>query len=181
MPNCRPESTHIVSIGGNSGRQSGISKNWLIGDNLVQFGSIVQKKSWWNSGINANLCQKFNFFIMWTIKLTSSIIQLAFDKKIETLWLMFTVTSRNTCDNSNLNSHRVPIPSIINKIRFSNGCSFSKAKWKTKSKHAVLGLWQRSFRLHNVVTFWRNWPFISQGSGIIKIFLLPTVTPYSVA
>ena len=29
---------------------------------------------------------------------------------------------------------------------------FSKEKGKTKSYHEILGLWQRSFRLHDVVT-----------------------------
>ena len=48
------------------------------------------------------------------MKLTSSVVQLAFNKKIETLWFMIAVTSRSFKDNSNLKSHRVPIPSIMN-------------------------------------------------------------------
>ena len=40
-------------------------------------------------------------------------------------------------DNSNSKSHRVPIPFIINEKKFSNRCSFSKAKGKTKLKHEV--------------------------------------------
>ena len=52
-----------------------------------------------------------------------------------------------------IKSHSVPIPSIINEKKFSNRCSFSKEKGKTKSNHEVLGLWQRSFRLHDVITF----------------------------
>ena len=56
-----------------------------------------------------------------------------------------------------------------------------EAKGKTKSNHEALGLWQRSLRLHDVIDFSHNWPFISYGSGIIKIFLLPKDTPQSVA
>ena len=37
--------------------------------------------------------------------------------------------------------------------KFSNRCSFSKANGKTKSNHEVLGLWQRSFRQDDVITF----------------------------
>ena len=69
----------------------------------------------------------------------------------------------------------------MNEKKFSNRCLKLKAKGKTKSNHEVLGLWQRSLRVHDVIDFWRNWPFISQGSRIIKIFLLPTDTPQSVA
>ena len=57
-----------------------------------------------------------------------------------------------------------------------NETMFSKAKVKTKSNHEVLGLWQRSYRLHDVITF----DLIDQ-TGIIKICLLPTYTPQSVA
>ena len=53
---------------------------------------------------------------------------------------------------------------------FLNQCLFLKAKGKTKSIHEVIGLWQRSLRLHDVIDFRRNWPFISLGSGIIKLF-----------
>ena len=42
---------------------------------------------------------------------------------------------------------RVPIPSIMDEKKFS------KAKVKTKSNHEFLGLWQRSYRLHDVITF----------------------------
>ena len=52
-----------------------------------------------------------------------------------------------------LKSHRVPIPSIMNEKKFSNRCLFLKAKGKTKSNHEVLGLWQRSLRLHDVIDF----------------------------
>ena len=38
--------------------------------------------------------------------------------------------------------------------KFSNQCAFSKSKGQTKStNHEVLGLWQRSFRLHDVINF----------------------------
>ena len=71
----------------------------------------------------------------------------------------------------------------MNEKKFSNRCLFSKAKGKTKSNQEVLGLWQRSLRLHDVIAFCHNWPFITKGSEIIKIFLLPTDTdtPQSVA
>ena len=49
---------------------------------------------------------------------------------------------------------------IIEK-KFSSRCLFLQAKGKTKSNHEVLGLWQRSLRLHDVIDFWRNLPFIS--------------------
>ena len=42
---------------------------------------------------------------------------------------------------------------------FSNQYLFLKAKAMTKSNHEVLGLWQRSLRLHDVIGFRRNWPF----------------------
>ena len=45
------------------------------------------------------------------------------------------------------------IPSIMNEKKFSNRCFFLKAKGKTKSNHEVLGLWQRSLRLHDVIDF----------------------------
>ena len=64
----------------------------------------------------------------------------------------------------------------MNEKKFSNRCLFLKAKWKIKSNHEVLGLWRHLLRLHDVIDFWRNWPFISWGSGIMKIFLLPTDT-----
>ena len=35
--------------------------------------------------------------------------------------------------------------------KFSNRCLFLKAKGKTKSNHVVLGLWQRSLRLYDVI------------------------------
>ena len=35
----------------------------------------------------------------------------------------------------------------------SNRCLFLKAKGKTKLNHEVLGLWQRSLRLHDVIDF----------------------------
>ena len=37
--------------------------------------------------------------------------------------------------------------------KFSNRCLFLKANGTTKSKHDVLGLWQRSLRLHDVIDF----------------------------
>ena len=37
--------------------------------------------------------------------------------------------------------------------KFSNRCLFSKAKGKTKLNHEVLGLWQRSLRLHDFIAF----------------------------
>ena len=40
--------------------------------------------------------------------------------------------------------------------KFSNRCSFSKAKGKTNSNHDVLGLWQRLLRLHDVIAFGHN-------------------------
>ena len=43
------------------------------------------------------------------------------------------------------------MPSIMNEKKFSNQCLFLKAKGKTN--HEVLGLWQRSLRLHNVIDF----------------------------
>ena len=46
-----------------------------------------------------------------------------------------------------------PIPSIMNEKMFSNRCLFLKAEGKTKSNHEVLGLWQRSLRLHDVIDF----------------------------
>ena len=49
----------------------------------------------------------------------------------------------------------------MNEEKFSNRCLFLKAKGKAKSNHEVLGLWQRSLRLHDVIDFQRNWPFIS--------------------
>ena len=45
--------------------------------------------------------------------------------------------------------------------KFSNRCLFLKDNGKTKANHDVLGLWQRSLRLRDVIDFWRNWPFIS--------------------
>ena len=59
-----------------------------------------------------------------------------------------------------------------NKKKFSNLCLFLKEIGKTKLNHEVFGLRQRSLHLHDVIDFWRNWPFISLGSGMIKIFLL---------
>ena len=41
----------------------------------------------------------------------------------------------------------------MNEKKFSNRCLFLKAKGKTKSNHEVLGLWQRSLRLHDVIEF----------------------------
>ena len=35
--------------------------------------------------------------------------------------------------------------------KFSNRCLFLKAEGKTKTNHEVLGLWQRSFRLRDVI------------------------------
>ena len=69
----------------------------------------------------------------------------------------------------------------MNRKKFLKPCLFLKANGKTKSNHEVLGLWQCSLRLHDVIDFLRNWPFISLGSGIIKIILLPTDTPQSVS
>ena len=69
----------------------------------------------------------------------------------------------------------------MNEKKFSNRYLFLKAKVMTKSNHEVLGIWQRSLRLHDVTDFLCNWPFLSKGSGIIKIFLLPTDPPQSVA
>ena len=37
--------------------------------------------------------------------------------------------------------------------KFSNRYLVLKAKGKTKSNHEVLGLWQRSLRLHDVIDF----------------------------
>ena len=37
--------------------------------------------------------------------------------------------------------------------KFSNRCLFLKAKGTTKSNREVLGLWQRSLRLHDVIIF----------------------------
>ena len=85
------------------------------------------------------------------IKLTSPFIKLAFNKKIETLWLMVAVTSRLFWDIQNLKSHRVPIPSIMSAKKFLNRCLFLKAQGKTKSNHEVLGLWKRSIRLGDVI------------------------------
>ena len=42
---------------------------------------------------------------------------------------------------------------IMNEKKFSNQCLLVKAKGKTKSNHEVLGLWQRSLRLHGVIDF----------------------------
>ena len=44
----------------------------------------------------------------------------------------------------------------MNEKKFSNRCLFLKAKGKTKSNHEVLGLWQRSLRLHGVILRIRN-------------------------
>ena len=41
----------------------------------------------------------------------------------------------------------------MNEKEFSNRCSFSKARGEAKSNHEVLGLWQRSLRLHDVIDF----------------------------
>ena len=60
----------------------------------------------------------------------------------------------------------------MNEKKFSNRCLFLKAKGKTKTNHEVLGLWQRSLRLHDVIDFWRNWPLISSGSWITKMFFV---------
>ena len=46
-----------------------------------------------------------------------------------------------------------------------------ESKRKDKSNPEVLGLWQRSLRLHDVIDFWRNWPFISYDSGILIFFV----------
>ena len=43
--------------------------------------------------------------------------------------------------------------SIMNEKKFSNQLMFLKAKEKTQSNHEVLGLWQRSLRLHDVIDF----------------------------
>ena len=43
--------------------------------------------------------------------------------------------------------------SIMNEKKFLNRCLFLKAKGKTKSNHEVLGLWQHSLRLHDVINF----------------------------
>ena len=37
--------------------------------------------------------------------------------------------------------------------KFSNRCLFLTAEGKTKSNYEVLGLWQRSLRLHDVIDF----------------------------
>ena len=42
----------------------------------------------------------------------------------------------------------------MNQKRFSDQCLFLKAKGKTKTNHEVLGLWQRSLRLHHVNAFY---------------------------
>ena len=41
----------------------------------------------------------------------------------------------------------------MNIKKFWIQCLFLKAKGKTKSNHEVLGLWQRSLRLHDVIVF----------------------------
>ena len=41
----------------------------------------------------------------------------------------------------------------MNEKKFSNRCLFLKEKGKTKSKYEVLGFWQRSLRLHDVIDF----------------------------
>ena len=60
-------------------------------------------------------------------------------------------TSRLFWDIPNLKSHRVPIPSIMNAKKFSNRCWILKAQGNTKSNHEVLGLWEGSFRLGDVI------------------------------
>ena len=45
----------------------------------------------------------------------------------------------------------------MNEEKFSNRWLFLKAKGKTKSNHEVLGLCQRTLRLHDVIDFRRNW------------------------
>ena len=64
---------------------------------------------------------------------------------------MVAVTSRLFLDIPNLKSQRVPIPSIMNAEKFSNRCWFLKAQGKTKSNYDVLGLWEGSFRLGDVI------------------------------
>ena len=49
----------------------------------------------------------------------------------------------------------------MNEKKFSIRCLFLEAKGKKKSNHEGLGLWQRTFRQHDVIDFRRNWPFIS--------------------
>ena len=41
----------------------------------------------------------------------------------------------------------------MNEKNISNQFLFLKAKGKTKLNHEVLGLWQRSLRLHDVIDF----------------------------
>ena len=41
----------------------------------------------------------------------------------------------------------------MNEKMFSNQCLFLKGKGKAKSNHEVLGLWQRSLRLRDVINF----------------------------
>ena len=49
-----------------------------------------------------------------------------------------------------LKSNSVQKPSIMN-AKKSNRCLFSNANCKKKSNHEVKDLWQRSFRLHDVI------------------------------
>ena len=44
----------------------------------------------------------------------------------------------------------------MNEKKFTNCCLVLKAKGKTKSNHEVLGLWQRSLRLHDVIIFFNK-------------------------
>ena len=53
--------------------------------------------------------------------------------------------------------------------KFSNRCSSRKKK---ERQNQIMKFYAYSFRLHDVITFWRNWPFTSSGSGIIKIFFI---------
>ena len=56
------------------------------------------------------------------------------------------------------------------KKKFCNPYAFSTAK-KTKSNQTILGLWQRSNRLRDVINFLRKWTFLPKKIAITEKLL----------
>ena len=97
---------------------------------------------------------KIGYFQYVKKKSTSSIIQLTFNKKIETLWLMIAVTSRALILRQLIFKKSQSTHTFHNERKKVFEPTFVlEAKGKTKSNHEVLGLWQRSLRLHDVIDF----------------------------
>ena len=117
----------------------------------------------WRTLVNANLCRKLNINDYWQVPSFS--LHLIRKSKRYGLWLRDVVI-------------------ILRQLKFKKSQSTNTfhhepkkvfepmfvLESKRKDSHEVLGLLQRSFRLHDVITFWRNWPFISLGSGIIIFY-----------